>query len=331
MGNDFPKNFHWPQRSEYFNKIRRKRPFGRSVANGSSPASFVVPCSPGIKCFSSRARHIFLQRALRTSLALVLVGGPGGLASGAFQPTADLTRVEAQRRVGRLEAHRGARVLLIRSGERSRSSSRFAKRKHAKSLLPAFRSRDYGLKMMVRSAPLVIALMALGLSACTNPYDPVQRGLGGGILGAASGAAIGAAAGGGPGAALGAAIGGATGIFGGLVTTPPPPPGTYYGYPVYGYPYGYPAYYGAPGYPGPAAYGYQGDRVYPAYSGSPTYEYRDGDRGNPAYPGSPSHEYQGSPLYPPEAGFGYSVYAYPGDRAAEDWPPGAGHDVEPSS
>ena len=79
---------------------------------------------------------------------------------------------------------------------------------------------------MTRIAPYVIAALALGLSACTNPYDPVQRGLGGGILGAASGAAIGAAAGGGPGAALGAAIGGATVIVGGIATAPPPPPGT---------------------------------------------------------------------------------------------------------
>ena len=68
--------------------------------------------------------------------------------------------------------------------------------------------------IMTRIVPCVIAALALCLSACTNPYDPVQRGLGGGILGAASGAAIGAAAGGGPGAALGAAIGGATGILG---------------------------------------------------------------------------------------------------------------------
>ena len=96
---------------------------------------------------------------------------------------------------------------------------------------------------MTRIASFVIAVTALSLSACTNPYDPVQRGLGGGVLGAASGAAIGAAAGGGPGAALGAAIGGATGIFGGVASTPPPPPGTYYGYPAYGPPaYGYPGY-----------------------------------------------------------------------------------------
>jgi len=115
---------------------------------------------------------------------------------------------------------------------------------------------------MTRIAPYVIAALALGLSACTNPYDPVQRGFAGGLWGAASGAAIGAAAGGGPGAALGAAVEGATGIFGGVATTPPPPPGTYYGYPAYGYPaYGYPGY-GYPAYPRPG-YGY------PGYSGAP--------------------------------------------------------------
>jgi hypothetical protein len=68
----------------------------------------------------------------------------------------------------------------------------------------------------------------LGLSACTNPYDPVQRFIGGGLIGAGSGAAIGAAAAGGHGAALGAAIGGAVGAVGGLITTPPPP--AHYGY-----------------------------------------------------------------------------------------------------
>ena len=67
--------------------------------------------------------------------------------------------------------------------------------------------------------------LMLSLSACTNPYDPAQRFVGGGLLGAGAGAAIGAASGGGPGAALGAAIGGATGAIGGVATTPPP-----YGY-----------------------------------------------------------------------------------------------------
>ena len=76
----------------------------------------------------------------------------------------------------------------------------------------------------------------LGLSACTNPYDPVQRFIGGGLIGAGSGAAIGAAAAGGHGAALGAAIGGAVGAVGGLITTPPPPAHYgYYNYRHYGY------------------------------------------------------------------------------------------------
>ena len=76
--------------------------------------------------------------------------------------------------------------------------------------------------------------LILSLSACTNPYDPGQRFVGGGLLGAASGAAIGAAA----------------GAFGGVATTPPPY-GFYYGYPGY---YAYPPYYAYYGYPG--YYGY---------------------------------------------------------------------------
>jgi hypothetical protein len=78
--------------------------------------------------------------------------------------------------------------------------------------------------MIKRAAPYVIAAgLLLGLSACTNPYDPVQRTIGGGLIGAGSGAAIGAIAGGGHGAAVGAAVGGAVGAVGGLITTPPPP------------------------------------------------------------------------------------------------------------
>src|SRR3984893_6353055 len=167
--------------------------------------------------------------------------------------------------------------------------------------------RPKGRATMTRFAPYVIAASALALAACTNPYDPVQRGLGEGILGAASGVAIGAAAGGGPGAALGAAIGGATGLVGGAGTTPPPPPGTYYGYPAYGYPaHGYPRYaqpgYGYPGYAQPG-YGYPGYSGYPAYSAAPGYGYPTYS-GQPAYPsagyGSPSNSgypYSGSPAY----------------------------------
>jgi hypothetical protein len=80
-----------------------------------------------------------------------------------------------------------------------------------------------------RIIPYVVAAgLVLALAACTNPYDPVQRFIGGGLIGAGSGAAIGAAAAGGHGAALGAAIGGAVGAVGGLITTPPPP--AHYGY-----------------------------------------------------------------------------------------------------
>ncbi len=70
--------------------------------------------------------------------------------------------------------------------------------------------------------------MILALASCTNPYDPAQRAVGGGLIGAGAGAAIGAAAGGGPGAAIGAATGGAVGAVTGVVTTPPPPPPGYY-------------------------------------------------------------------------------------------------------
>src|SRR5260370_25280793 len=106
-------------------------------------------------------------------------------------------------------------------------------------------------KMMKRLiAPGFVAALVLGLAGCANPYDPGQRAVGGGLLGAGAGAAIGGAVGGGHGAALGAAIGGATGAVTGAATTPPPPPppGAYgqgYGYPppptgAYGQGYGYP-------------------------------------------------------------------------------------------
>lgn len=86
-------------------------------------------------------------------------------------------------------------------------------------------------------APGVVAAgLVLALSSCTNPYDPAQRAVGGGLLGAGAGAAIGGAAAGGAGAATGAAVGGALGAVTGAVTTPPPPPP--------------PGYYG-PGYPPP--------------------------------------------------------------------------------
>jgi hypothetical protein len=90
--------------------------------------------------------------------------------------------------------------------------------------------------MRSQTIPGVVATgLILGLSACTNPYDPVQRFVGGGLIGAGSGAAIGAAAAGGHGAALGAAVGGAVGAVTGLITTPPPPAYGYYNHRHYGY------------------------------------------------------------------------------------------------
>jgi hypothetical protein len=255
-------------------------------------------------------------------------------------------RAQARQRVSRPTA-------VSLSGSHSRSAG-FVERKSA--MYPLFvgglsRSTARRGIIMTRFAPSVIAALALSLSACTNPYDPVQRGLGGGVLGAASGAAIGAAAGGGPGAALGAAIGGATGIFGGVATTPPPPPGTYFGYPAYGYGYpgygypvyrypaygypgyGYPAYpqpsYGYPGYSGspdylaPPAYGYNGDARYPDYPSSPSYEYH-GDAGNPAYPGSSGYRSSGDlrhPTYPGSPSYEYQAHPpYPPEAG-----PGAGY------
>ncbi len=86
----------------------------------------------------------------------------------------------------------------------------------------------------------VVAIgLATSLSACTNPYDPGQRALGGAAIGAGTGAAIGGIAGGGRGALTGALIGGAVGAAGGALTTPSPPPPQpgYYQQPGPGYRY----------------------------------------------------------------------------------------------
>ena len=61
-------------------------------------------------------------------------------------------------------------------------------------------------KASLASGGVALAL-ALSLAACTNPYDPGQRAVGGGT-----------------GAAIGAASGGALGAITGAATTPPPPP-----------------------------------------------------------------------------------------------------------
>jgi hypothetical protein len=65
--------------------------------------------------------------------------------------------------------------------------------------------------------------MVLALAACTDPYSPGQRAVGGGLLGAGAGAAVGGLAGGGRGAGTGALIGGGVGAVGGALTTPQRP------------------------------------------------------------------------------------------------------------
>ena len=86
---------------------------------------------------------------------------------------------------------------------------------------------------------ILMPVLAIGLAAtlvaCTNPYDPGQRALGGAALGAGAGAAIGGIAGGGRGALTGALVGGAVGAVGGAVTTPSPPPQRYQPAPGYRY------------------------------------------------------------------------------------------------
>jgi hypothetical protein len=89
---------------------------------------------------------------------------------------------------------------------------------------------DIMLRLITRAGATFGVVLAL--SACSNPYDPGQRALGGGAIGAGAGAAIGGLAGGGHGAAIGALAGGALGALTGAVTTPYPPP-TYHSQPAY--------------------------------------------------------------------------------------------------
>lgn len=82
----------------------------------------------------------------------------------------------------------------------------------------------------MRKSLLQIGLLAglgLALSGCTDPYNPGQRAIGGGLLGAGAGAGVGALTGGNAG--TGALIGGALGAVGGAATTPERPPPAYYG------------------------------------------------------------------------------------------------------
>ena len=85
---------------------------------------------------------------------------------------------------------------------------------------------------MRSKAILGLTLVAgLGLAGCSDPYDPGQRALGGGAIGALGGAALGGILGGGQGAAIGALSGGVLGAGTGAVTAPSRP--NYYQQPQY--------------------------------------------------------------------------------------------------
>lgn len=86
---------------------------------------------------------------------------------------------------------------------------------------------------MKKGLRLLVGLTCLAsLTACTDPYDPGQRSVAGGLLGAGFGAAVGGLAGGGDGALIGTLAGGVAGAGTGYITTPKYPPA--YGSPSYG-------------------------------------------------------------------------------------------------
>jgi hypothetical protein len=101
--------------------------------------------------------------------------------------------------------------------------------------------KELVMKRLISACAFAVGL-AMGLSACMDPYDPGQRAIGGGLFGAGTGAAIGDIAGGGRGAATGALIGGALGAAGGAATTLSP---GYYGYGSSGPGYYDRTYYGS--------------------------------------------------------------------------------------
>ena len=70
--------------------------------------------------------------------------------------------------------------------------------------------------------------LLLATAASADPYNPGERAVTGGLLGAGTGAVIGAIAGGGHGAGIGAAVGGGLGAVAGAATTPARPRHAYH-------------------------------------------------------------------------------------------------------
>jgi predicted lipid-binding transport protein (Tim44 family) len=71
---------------------------------------------------------------------------------------------------------------------------------------------------------VIVAGLLSATAAAADPYNPGERAITGGLLGAGTGAVIGAIAGGGHGAGIGAAVGGGLGAVAGAATTPARPP-----------------------------------------------------------------------------------------------------------
>jgi hypothetical protein len=69
--------------------------------------------------------------------------------------------------------------------------------------------------------------LLMATTALADPYNPGERALSGGLLGAGTGAVIGAIAGGGHGAGIGAAVGGGLGAVAGAATTSARPRSAY--------------------------------------------------------------------------------------------------------
>ena len=90
----------------------------------------------------------------------------------------------------------------------------------------ALRVGDMGKQATIPGA--MCAGLLLATTAFADPYNPAERALGGGLVGAGTGALIGAIAGGGHGAGIGAAVGGGVGAIAGAATTPPRPHHRYY-------------------------------------------------------------------------------------------------------
>jgi hypothetical protein len=75
-------------------------------------------------------------------------------------------------------------------------------------------------------AGVIAAGLLLSATAYADPYNPAERAIGGGLVGAGTGAVIGAIAGGRRGAGIGAAVGGGLGAVAGAATTPARPRGS---------------------------------------------------------------------------------------------------------